>query len=112
LCSWPGDTQVLLTWTPPTQNTDNSTLTNLAGYRVNWGVTAVALTQTAQINNPGIATYTVTNLTPGAWFFGIRAFTTQGAESAMSNVATRTVAGPIEWSQSTGVKVPKSPVLN
>lgn len=27
----------VLTWTPPTQNTDGSTLTDLAGYRVAWG---------------------------------------------------------------------------
>ncbi len=34
LCSWPGENQALLTWTPPTQNTDGSALTNLAGFRI------------------------------------------------------------------------------
>ncbi len=29
-----------LSWTPPTQNTDGSPLTDLAGYRVYWGTSS------------------------------------------------------------------------
>lgn len=112
LCTWPGDTQALISWTPPTQNTDGTTLSNLAGFRINYGPSATNLGQTIQIANPGTSSYTVTNLTAGPWFFGLRAYTTQGAESAQSNIVSKTVAGPVEWSQSTGVKVPKAPVLN
>jgi hypothetical protein len=83
----------------------------LAGYRINWGVSATALTQAAQLANPTATTYTITNLTPGVWFFGVRAYTTQGAESSLSNVSSKTITGPVEWSQSTGVKVPNAPVL-
>lgn len=111
VCNWPGDTQALLTWTPPTQNTDDTPLTNLAGYRVHWGVSAASLTQTAQLSNPSLTTYTISNLTPGTWYFGIRAYTTQGAESALSNVVSRVARAPVEWNQSTGVKVPKAPVM-
>lgn len=109
LCSWPGSTSVLLTWTPPTQNTDGSTLTNLAGHRVGWGPSNT-LGQQADVPLPA-SNFTVNNLTAGTWFFGVKAYTTQGAESALSNLVTKTLAGPIEWSQSTGVKVPKAPVL-
>ncbi len=111
LCTWPGDTQALLTWTPPTENTDGSPLTNLAGYRVNWGASATALTQSAQIANPSTTTHTVTNLTPGTWFFGVKAYTSQGAESALSNIISKTTRAGVEWNQSTGVKVPRAPVL-
>lgn len=111
VCTWPGTTQALLTWTPPTQNTDNTPLTNLAGYRVHWGASATALTQSATVAGAGVTTYTVTNLTAGTWFFGVRAYTTQGAESALSNIASKVVSPPVEWTQSTGVKVPQAPVL-
>lgn len=111
LCNWPGDTQALLAWTVPTQNTDGSTLTNLAGFRVQWGKSATVLDQAAQIPNPAATGYTVTGLTPAMWFFGVRAYTSQGAESSMSNTVNKVITGPVEWSQSTGVKVPKAPVL-
>jgi hypothetical protein len=111
VCTWPGDTQALLTWTPPTQNTDNTPLTNLAGYRINWGTSSTALTQVVQVANPAATSYTITGLTVATWFFGIKAYTTQGAESALSNIASKVVTGPVEWTQSTGVKIPKAPVL-
>lgn len=111
VCTWPGQTQAMLTWTPPTLNTDGSSLTNLAGYRVSYGVTAAALTQTAQIANPAATGHTIANLTAGTWFFGVRAYTAQGMESDLSNTVSRVLTGPIEWSQTTGAKKPQAPVL-
>lgn len=111
VCTWPGSTQAMLTWVPPTLNTDGSALANLAGYRVNYGATAAALVQAAQIANPAAVSHTIQNLTPGTWFFGIKAYTTQGAESALSNIVSKVVNPAVEWTQSTGVKVPQAPVL-
>ena len=111
VCTWPGQTQALLTWTPPTLNTDGTALTNLAGYRVSYGASSQQLVQTQQVANPGATSYTITNLTPGTWYFGVKAYTTQGSESALSNIVSRAVTGPVEWNQSTGVKVPQAPVL-
>lgn len=111
MCTWPGQTSAMLTWTPPTQNTDGTPLTNLAGYRVSYGASASALVQSAQIADAAATTYTISNLTPGTWYFGVKAYTTQGAESALSNIVNRAVTGPVEWTQSTGVKVPQAPVL-
>lgn len=109
LCQWPGDAQALITWTAPTENTDGTALTNLAGYRVHWGQAATELIHTMQLDNPGLLAYTVEGLTPGTWFFAVRAFTTQGAESALSNIVSKTTSEGVEWSQQTGVKVPKAP---
>lgn len=110
VCNWPGQTSALLTWTPPTQNTDGTPLTNLAGYRINWGTAADARTSVVQLA-ANVTSHTISSLTAGTWYFGVKAFTTQGAESATSNIVSRTLTGPIEWSQSTGVKVPRAPVL-
>jgi hypothetical protein len=80
-----------LTWMPPTQNTDGSTLTNLAGYRIVYGVSAAQLTQTIQVTNAGMSSYVVENLAPGTYYFAVRAYTTSGAESEDSNVVARIV---------------------
>lgn len=80
-----------LSWVPPTTNTDGSALTNLSGYRIYYGTSASALTQMVQVPNAGIASYVVTGLTSGTYYFGVRAYNTTGAESDFSNVATKTI---------------------
>jgi hypothetical protein len=85
----PGTGTAVLSWTPPTQNTDNSTLTNLAGYRISYGKSATALTSTVQVAN--VRTHTIGGLPAGTYFFAVRAFTTNGSESANSNVVTKIV---------------------
>jgi hypothetical protein len=80
-----------LTWTPPTQNTDGSSLTNLAGYRIVYGASATQLTQTIQLASAGMSAYVVENLAPGTYYFAVRAYTSSGAESANSNVVTKIV---------------------
>lgn len=80
-----------LSWTPPTQNTDGTTLANLAGYRISYGTNSAALAQAVQVASPGVSTYTVSNLTPGTWYFSVRAYTSNGNESTSSNVASKVV---------------------
>lgn len=80
-----------ISWTPPTQNTDGSTITNLAGFRINYGTSPQALDQIVEIANPGVATYVVSGLTQGTWYFAVRAYNDAGAESAVSNVASKTI---------------------
>lgn len=87
----PASGSATLSWTPPTQNSDGTTLTNLAGYRVSYGTSSTALTQTVQIANAGASSYTVSNLTPGTWYFAVRAYTSGGTESANSNVGTKVI---------------------
>jgi hypothetical protein len=80
-----------LSWTPPTQNTNGTSLTNLAGYRVVYGRTSSNLDQTVQIANPGLSTYTVTGLTSGTWYFAVKVYNTSGGESAVSNTGSKTI---------------------
>jgi hypothetical protein len=78
-------------WTPPTDNTNGTVLTGLAGYQIHYGTSSNALTQTVQVANAGLSSYTLTNLTPGTWYFGVTAYTSSGAQSGMSNVASKTI---------------------
>jgi len=80
-----------LSWTPPTTNTDGTSLGNLAGYRISYGTSASALTQTVQIANPGVTTYSLSSLSPGTYYFAVRAYTANGTESANSNVSSKSV---------------------
>lgn len=78
-------------WTPPTANTDGSVISNLAGYKIYYGSTSTALNQSIQVANAGLATYTVSNLSSGTWYFGVTAYTADGTESSMSNIGSKQV---------------------
>jgi hypothetical protein len=80
-----------LSWTPPTRNTDGSSLTNLAGYRISYGTSASALTKVLTVSNPGVSSYVVEGLAAGTWYFSIKAYTSSGTESAASAVASKSV---------------------
>jgi hypothetical protein len=80
-----------LTWVPPVTNSDGSLLTNLAGYRVQYGKSQTSLDQTKEIANPLTLTTTVDNLTSGTWFFAVRAYSAAGSVSDVSNVAQKTI---------------------
>lgn len=81
----------MLSWTPPTQNTDGSPLNNLAGYKIYWGTTHGNYTNSVTINNPGLSSYVVDQLTPATWYFALTAFNSAGVESTFSNAASKTV---------------------
>jgi hypothetical protein len=90
-CTW-GDGTAALSWTPPTTNNDGSALVDLAGFRVAYGTSPGALTQLVIINDTRTS-YTVQSLTPGTWYFVVRAINTKQVESVDSNSAQKIVTG-------------------
>ncbi len=81
-----------LSWTPPTENSDGSTLTNLAGYRVLYGRSPSQLSQTIEITNSSLSTYVVDNLSAGTWYFAVVTVNSGGTTSVQSNVAAKTIS--------------------
>jgi hypothetical protein len=79
-----------VSWVPPTQNTDGSALTNLAGYRVVYGTSASALNQEVQLANPGATVHVISNLNSGTYYFAVKAYNTVGQESDQSGVVSKT----------------------
>lgn len=79
---------VTLNWTPPTQNTDGTSLTDLAGYKIYWGTSAGNYPNSVTINNASISTYVVENLVPGTYEFVATSFNAAGVESSYSNSTT------------------------
>lgn len=90
-----------LAWTAPTRNTDGSALTTLAGYRISYGLSAAALTNTIQVPSPTAVNYIVANLDSNTWYFGVRAYTSTGVESDLSNVVSKLVASSTETRSAT-----------
>ena len=81
----------LLDWTAPTENTDGTVLTNLAGYNVYYGKQADQLSQVLRVTNPGVTSYLVESLGSGTWYFAVTSVSTAGIESARSGVVSTTI---------------------
>jgi hypothetical protein len=77
-----------ISWVPPTENTNGSPLTDLAGIRIYYGNSPSSLTRMVQVASAGETSYTIANLAAGTWYFGGVAYTTTGVQSAMSSVVS------------------------
>lgn len=80
-----------LSWEAPTTFTDGAPLTDLAGYRVYYGTDADNLAGTVQVNSIGLQTLVIDDLGAGTWYFAIKAYTSSGAESELSDVVSKTI---------------------
>lgn len=80
-----------ISWTPPTQNTNGSTLTNLAGYRIYYGTSQTNLSNVVNITNPGLVTYVLSNLSTTTYYFAMTSVNSSGTESPRSNVVSHLV---------------------
>ena len=80
-----------LSWTPPTQNTDGSALTDLAGYKLYYGQSSGSYNKTIRIDNASISSYRIENLLPDTYYVVVTAFNATGVESTFSPEAVKTV---------------------
>ena len=86
-----GTGSATLVWSPPTENTNGSMLTNLAGYRIYFGTSASALSQMIDVQSAGITSYVVDKLVSGTYYFALSAYNAAGVESAMQLVGSKTI---------------------
>lgn len=86
-----GTGSVALSWVPPTQRTDGTALSNLAGYRLRFGQQPGSYGSEVDIPTPGLTSYVVDNLSSGRWYFAITAYDTSGLESELSQEASKIV---------------------
>jgi fibronectin type III domain protein len=81
----------ILTWDPPTTNTDGSAVTPLAGYTIYYGTSANALTQSVVITDATTTTSEITGLASGTWYFAVAAAAADGTQSALSNLGSKAI---------------------
>jgi len=98
LCS-AADGSATLTWIPPTQNTDGSTIVAtgrgaLAGFKVYDGTSPGSLAFTADVVGGGMTTYTVNGLTAATWYFAVTAYNNVPVESDKTLPVSKVVSIP------------------
>lgn len=81
---------VVLTWGRPTQNVDDSPLTNLSGYRIVYGNKPDELFKSIEITNADTTRYVVEDLAAGTWYFAVISVAGLN-QSAPSGVASKVV---------------------
>jgi len=94
----------VVSWTAPTANTDNSPLTDLAGYNVYEGASPTALAKIATV--PASALIYTLQMGVGTMYFAVTALNSDSppAESAQSAVVSKSLAAPTS-------AVPNPPVM-
>lgn len=72
---------VQLTWSPPGQTEDGSSLTDLAGYRIYYGSEPGVFDRVVELPDPSATGYSVENLAAGTWYFRVTAYDADNNES-------------------------------
>lgn len=81
-----------LSWNPPTENTDGTTLMDLSGYRIYYGRSENQLNRSVVIDNPGLTRYVVENLAQANWYFEMTSVNSDGVESRRSPTVSKTIS--------------------
>jgi hypothetical protein len=82
---------VQLSWSKPERNTDGSSLTNLAGYRIYYGNASTALNKQIELYSANTTSAMIENLSAGTWYFAIASRNTDNIVSASSTVISASV---------------------
>jgi hypothetical protein len=85
-----GNKSVTLNWKAPTENTNGSALTNLAGYRIYWGTSSSELRHTITIKSVGVTSEVVSGLGSGTYYFALMSYNSAGVESKLSKIVSKT----------------------
>ena len=80
-----------LSWQAPGENTDGTTLEDLAGYRVYYGTASGAYTGSVTVADPSAVGYTVDGLPAGTYFAVVRSYNAAGTESDASAEVSKSI---------------------
>jgi len=80
-----------LSWSPPTENTNGTPLTNLAGYVIRYGTSSTALNNKISVASAIATGAEITNLSSGNWQFAVSAINTANVESQISAFVGKTI---------------------
>jgi hypothetical protein len=87
----PATGSATLSWSVPTQNTNGTPLTDLAGYHIYYGTSPGAWTSTITVLEATETSYVVAGLAKGTYYFAVVAFNAEGTDSPQSNVGSKTI---------------------
>ncbi|HEX4674813.1 MAG TPA: fibronectin type III domain-containing protein [Steroidobacteraceae bacterium] len=84
-------TTVTLGWVAPTENSNGTPITDLAGYKIHYGTTSENYTKVVAVSNPSLSRYVLDSLASGTYFFAITAYNSKGIESTLSGEISATL---------------------
>jgi hypothetical protein len=73
-----------LKWAEPTSNTNGTPLL--------YGENSANLSESVEVNTPASTQLVINNLAAGTWYFAIKAVTSAGVESPLSDVVSATIS--------------------
>jgi hypothetical protein len=85
------NSSITFSWVPPTENSNGSPLTNLAGYKIHYGTAPEDYSQVVALNNPSLNRYVLDSLPSGTYYFAITAYNSAGVESTLSGEISATL---------------------
>ena len=80
-----------LIWSQPSENTDGSRLTNLAGYVVRYGTSSTSLNSRISVASASATGVEITNLSPGNWQFQVAAVNTANVVGQFSAIVAKSI---------------------
>jgi hypothetical protein len=83
----PASATAKLSWTAPTENTDGTPITDLAGYRILYGTNASALTNIITVAGANTTALEISGLAEGTYYFAVVAYDSAGLDGEQSNLA-------------------------
>jgi len=87
----PSTGSATLSWTAPTENTNGTALTDLAGYIIRYGTSLDAMTHSIKVDSAKTTAYEISNLAPGTYYFEVIAYTSVGTQGVPSDIASKTI---------------------
>ena len=87
-----GNGSATLRWIPPTQNTDNTALTDLTGYNIYYGTEQDQLIYSIKVASLGITEYVVENLVTGTtYYFNVTVYNSLNSESLLADTVSKQI---------------------
>jgi len=82
---------VALSWEVPTVTLSGQSVADVMGYMIHYGARADVLAHSIGVKGAGTNAFVVQGLKPGVYYFAVRAVTTNGTNSALSNIISRQI---------------------
>jgi hypothetical protein len=86
-------TTALLSWKPPTTNTNGTEVTALSGYHIYYGTQEKDLNKSVAVSGATHTSYEIAGLTEGTWYFAVTADARDGTEGPRSAIGSKTIEG-------------------
>jgi hypothetical protein len=87
-----GDGTATVSWEAPTTTITGAALTDLSGYRIYYGTSDTDLSQVVELKGVGTQTFVIDNLGTATWYFAVKAVTTVGMESPLSQIVSKSIS--------------------